>query len=238
MHASVKKYYESTLKNYKTQLNEAFKEGKSKEVLAVLHNQTNDLDLIIDCIDNREISEFLLHGKSEYCRAINYAAISDYRYANFGLRLFFESFLASIYFSGNDFQFQNWKGERFDILWSKLSCKETGPLSKNYVTAYCEELVEESTVFHSLACKVYRECSEYVHANFKTHLNQEEISKYDWVELSAFFERSKTVFFVCKFIFCARYLKSLNQTAKETIEDIILEDLGHLSPIKHLLGAN
>lgn len=238
MQKSIRDYYVTTLSNYQAQLNKTFDDETARDALSVLHNSSSELDLLIECVSGREIIGLLLHAKSQYCRAINSAAMSDYRYANYGLRLFLESFLAGIHFSSNDLHFRNWKREQFDILWSKLSCKDTGPLSKNFVSAYCDELTEETKTFHTLASKVYRECSEYVHANFKTHLGEEEISEFNRDEFLAFAERTKTVLYVCKFLFCVRFLKVLNKDAKGNIEDTLLDDLSHLAPVNYLLGVD
>ncbi|MDK9719872.1 MAG: hypothetical protein OEL53_01665 [Rhodospirillales bacterium] len=164
-------------------------------------------------------------------------SVGNYRHAYSSLRLFFELFLAGVEFGVNLRYLRAWKLGKDDIFWSRLSDDQDGVLSKNFCALFFPELADESKHFRSIAVAVYRECSEFVHGNpratssLPVSLQFKKETVLDWSN------KLDTMCLVITFVLAVRYLPELTPENREPLKETMLDQLGHLTPIRDELGG-
>lgn len=156
----------------------------------------------------------------------------QYRQSFMSLRLFFELTLSAIYFSSNEYEFRLWSRNEKDINWNQLIDKEKGVLSKSFIRVFFEDIADESPHFRTIAEKVYRECSEYVHGNAKTYKKISNELKFSDEIFRAWHEKSKNIHFVIQYALSSRYLCFLDKTDINKLESMITDELSHLNAIQ------
>jgi len=112
--------------------------------------------------------------------------------------------------------------------------KESGVLSKTFTRVFFEDIADESPKFRTLAEKVYRECSEYVHGNAYTYQAIKDKLRFSEEIFTDWHEKVSSIRFVVLFALCARYLTSLDSTSRIDLEHIIIDELGHIPAIRAL----
>jgi hypothetical protein len=163
-------------------------------------------------------------------------ALGIYRQAFSSLRLALELGLGTIYFSLFKLDHNEWLKGKADIKWSKLIDSDNGVLSKRVSTAFYPELNDYVNEYNEKAGSVYRKLSEFVHGNYETWDKSGLIISKNEELISRYFRHLESVKEVLLFSLCCRYLKTLSPLQLETMQ-FISEDLGHIEPIRLLLGG-
>jgi len=145
--------------------------------------------------------------------------------------------MATLYFSGNELELQNWLQGRKDILWRPLIDIDNGVLSKVFVRAFFEELSNEAPRYRAIAEKVYRECSEYVHGNAHTHQVLPDTLSFSEDAFTTWHEQAKNIRTIVLFCLSARYLKFVNVSSTPKIQEITMEELGHIDVLRAFFGG-
>ena len=148
------------------------------------------------------------------------------------LTLLVNNRLASIYFSANEFEQRLWEHESKDINWQQLINPDNGVLSKTFCKAFNQDLMENVTAFRSIAEKVYRECSEYVHGNLHTHQGLPNEIGFIKEPCLEWHKKNKSMHFVILFAFSLRYLQHLSHERQGRLEPIITGELGHIPNLR------
>ncbi|MEA2239005.1 MAG: hypothetical protein QOC81_3729 [Thermoanaerobaculia bacterium] len=168
---------------------------------------------------------------AQYRMALLAIALGWYRLAFFSLRLFLELALGSIYYSTREFEYRKWASGELDSSWTAFTSPDSGPLSKAHVRMFLEPLAEESANYREIACKAYRECSEYVHGNMLTHIADSPLAFQ-----GALFEKWHTLAdaaaLATSYALAARYTPILSPAALVPLESALLSQLGHISAIR------
>jgi hypothetical protein len=164
-------------------------------------------------------------------------SIGSYRNAYSSLRLFFELNLAAIDFSTNERQFLLWSLGRADITWNRLSEVQEGVLSKNFCNIFPLDLSEHAQSYRAMAITVYRECSEFVHGNPSAKSKLPEFLTFKKEITLDWCSKLDTMYLVFSFLFSARHLHTLAPESKESIKFDLLEQLGHIAPVRDCLGG-
>jgi len=164
------------------------------------------------------------------------AAFGFYRQAMTSLRLAFELGLGVIHFSINKLEFQEWKGGRCDIVWSKLIDHESGVISKRFVNAFAPELSGEATGYNERARKAYRALSQFVHGNNETWLRSGITIAYDQTVFDEYELLFTEVTEILAFSFLSRYIGELDS---HKIDDIatLTERLVHIDKFREKIGG-
>ena len=124
---------------------------------ATSHSFVSDLEQWYALLKDRPEGPMLKAALAEYQFALLSVVQGQYRQAFMALRLSFELLMGTSYLSANEFQLRQWlRGER-DLVWSALLDAESGVLSKQFVRAFYEELVEEAPQYRAMGQEVYRE---------------------------------------------------------------------------------
>lgn len=206
------------------------------DLLSTNHAFLHDFAIWLDVLKDRPENSILSNAIKEYQIALLSNNLGMYQQAFMGLRFFLERSLVAMLFSAKEIELNLWKiGER-DTYWSELMDKEKGVFSAKYCKAFFPELKNEIDHFLAITVKVYRECSEYVHAN-KSVIdkipNKLEYSKdlfYEWNTKADVIKR------IILFVFCLRYLKYLKEEEITKLASTISEEFKSISQITEIIN--
>ena len=230
-------YYRDLLKISNEALDAVAGEKEVNKALILSHNYLDDYGSLKSVIENRPEGVVFNLAIKEYQFSLYALVCGQYRYAFAGLRLFFELALAAIHFSAHEISYRNWEKGCHDINWGALKDEQSGVLSLNFIRAFNPSFSSFSKQYLAIATAVYRECSEFVHGNVRTHtiIPSELVFKKD-VFLS-WFEKSSVIRLVVVFAFSARYLNYISNEHMNEIESIILDLLGDLQPVRDIFSS-
>jgi len=173
----------------------------------------------------------------EYQFSILALSLGNYRSAFSALRLFLELTFASVRWSVNEQELREWqKGER-DLNWTALIDLESGILSKKVLRLFSDFFVDEAPVYRSSAVAVYRECSQFIHGNAATNNALPSTLQFDQETFALWHEKANVTRLVTTFALASRYLMDLSESEKTTLENGLLDVLGHSPSVRQLLGA-
>ena len=199
------------------------------------HNALKDFELMLAVIGDSERVIFR-QACREYQYSLEAIVYGNHRHAFSSLRLAFELFMASVYFSGHQMKMYLWLSGHDDIVWSTLNDADKGVFSHAFVKAFNPELGPYRAQYLGLASTVYRECSEYVHGNPGTHEDASVKIQYDAAKVAEFHDKVESVRLCLIFAFLIRYLRELGSEKKMKIEHLILESFGDLPEIQAEFG--
>jgi hypothetical protein len=128
------------------------------------------------------------------------------------------------------------KGKR-DLVWSAIIDPQNGVFSREFVGAFYEELAEEASHYRAIAERVYRECSEYVHGNALTQSTLGAQVSFQPTIFAEWHARAKAIRLAGSFALCARYVRISDAEVRVQLESVLLDNLGHISAVRRLLGA-
>lgn len=195
------------------------------------------LEQILNSVRDKQEYPVYIQALQEIQYSLLSVSIGNYRHAYSSLRLFFELCLAGIEFSTNLRYFRGWALGREDIFWTRLSDTENGVISKNFCKLFFAELVDEAPRFRSLASTVYRECSEFVHGNPQATSTLPDTLQFKSETTLDWANKLDTMCLVITFVFSVRYLVELPAESSENVKEYILAQIGHLEPIREILGG-
>jgi len=208
------------------------------EDLTSSHNYLLDYDKFKIAISDRPEVAVLESAVKEYQFSLFALVTGQYRYAFSGLRLFFELMLSTVQFSAHEIDFRMWSKDEKDINWNSIKNLENGIFSKNFIRAFNPELADNGKQYSAIAETVYRECSEFVHGNAATHRQLPSNIEFQKSACQAWHEKATTMRLVIIFAFSARYLNYISNSAKNGIEPVVLDFLGHLNGIQETFSKS
>lgn len=230
---SIEHYYQLMHSRCGEILNESFAFDTSG-LQRVSHNFIPDLEKWIALLSSRPEVDLLRAALREYQFALLALLLGQYRQAFMALRLFLELALGSVFLSANELQLRVWLRGRRDINWRPLVSPDDGVLSKFFVDAFFDTLGDDAANYRAIAERVYRECSEYVHGNAATHSALPEDLRFVSTVFSDWHEKAASIRLVISFALVARYLKTLNQDERNSLEAIVLDQLRHVTVIREV----
>lgn len=197
----------------------------------------SDISACALAISDRRESKIFKHALKEFQFGLSALNQGFYRHAFSALRLSFELSLSAIEFSANEISLRQWERGAHDINWSRIISSDSGVFSTNFLRAFCTGIEERGPHFRTLAEKVYRECSEYVHGNAATHEQLPDDLHYSKLCILTWCEKAITMHMVVLFAFFARYLDEMKESDRKSIEMPFLETLGHIKEVRITFGA-
>lgn len=225
-------YYEGLLAKSSQVLNAALSDGELRQLFTRSHNFLLDYDFMRLALNGRMESEVFDLALQEYQFSLYAVSVGQYRHAYSGLRLFMELALSSFHFSLRELELRQWLVNRRDIVWANLKDMDCGIFSTNSIALFDTQLAEYGRQYCTIAERVYRECSEYVHGNAKTYAAVPSALAFKDEAFRDWNEKSQTIRMIIMFAFCGRYLSSLSDASKSKLESPILETLGHLDCVR------
>lgn len=232
----IKDYYHQLHKSCGLIISKSF-EVDQKGLHSSNHNYIGDLEKWLKVLEQRPESSMFKAALREYQYALLAVVQGQYRQAFTALRLFVELALGAIHFSANELELRIWLKNQRDIKWTTLIDEENGVYSRKFVSAFYEDLADESAQYGAIAKQVYRECSEYVHGNAHTHQTIHEKLEFVETEYSSWQSKASNARLAVSFALCARYLLTLNQQDRGILELAILDELGHVPTLRALFGG-
>jgi hypothetical protein len=202
------------------------------------HAFTAELELWLGAVKSRPESELFDLAIREYQLGLILLSQGFYRHAFGNLRLFLELSLAAVYFSAYLVQLREWQHDMHDISWSQLSCPENGILSVRFSNAFCSGLQGEVLSYLTMAKKLHRECSEYVHGNPSV---MAEIGGPIVFNERIFFEwhsKADSAALLVTFTLAMRYLDELTEIDLRTLETAIVDRVGHVQTFRAKFGGS
>lgn len=137
-----------------------------KELISLMVNRLNLIDYWNENL-LKDISTVVILKEVGYdlLSSIYIGANGMYRNAYISLRSAIELGVGFFYFTDHNYDFLDWKRNKFDMTWTRLNDFEKGVLSKRYLNLFNEQF--NSDIFIEMVKEVYRECSEYVHGKYE-----------------------------------------------------------------------
>lgn len=224
--------YSAIFASQKAAADECFADHEAMAQFTRCHNFLKDLEKIRNILTGRPEAACFDAAVNEYQYALTALILGHYRHAFGSLRLTFELLLATIYFSAHEVKLRQWHNGSRDLTWSGLIDPDKGVFSNNFVKAFNPDLVELRGSSLGLAQAVYRECSEYVHGNPKTHEMLSGQISFRPEMLSQYAEKVESIRLSVMYCFLFRYALILNGDLKSSIEPVMLDAFGHVSVVQ------
>lgn len=206
------------------------------KAFTISHNRVLDLLAVCKSLEGRPEAQLMQNAVAEYQFALFAASAGNYRHGHASLRLFLELSLSAVYFSAFEIKFRNWQRDRQDIVWGAMIDKENGVFSINFIRAFCEELADGDRTYLTMAEKTYRECSQYVHGNASTFTDAASF-KFNRNIFLDWNSKAETIWICFLFSFVTRYSAFLEAETRALLEQILLENLGHIPYVRAMYGA-
>ena len=229
---TVADHYRTLVSRSSDALEALLNSSEASQRLTSAHNFIADLELLSQTISGRPEAIMINLAARELSFSSYAAAAGKYRHATISLRICLEIAIASVYFSAYEIRLRKWLADEGDIVWSSLMDVDEGVFSKSFIRAFDVDMAEYGRQYAAICKKVYRECSEFVHGNKHTHPGVQQAISFDELLFQQWAERVAAVRTSVLFAFGARYLSILPQDLLNALEGLMIDSLGHLTPIQ------
>ncbi len=233
---SAESYYRHLHSDCLAVLDATFASGVSS-LQSTSHSFIKDLERWCEALVARPEVGMLKAAMCEYQFALLSLVQGQYRQAFMSLRLTMELLLGAVYFSGNELELRIWlKGDR-DLVWAAIIDENGGVFSKKFISAFFETLADEARHYRLIAETTYRESSEYVHGNAATHSELPGTLAFSQETFETWHQKANSVRLTTSFALCCRYVFFLDTPTRNSLEPVLLDNLGHLAAVRAILGA-
>lgn len=200
------------------------------------HNQLDGYSLLAQAIAQRPESEMLTLATLEYQYGLYALVTGFYRHAFMSLRLTMELALSGIFYSAQEIRYRRWVAGSADINWGSLIDNEEGLYSKNFIRAFSPEFEAHGAQYRAIAATAYRECSEFVHGNWKTHEQATAHVQLKEDLFHAWHGLADSAYLATTFAFAARFGRYLSDEALSSLQPMLTEAIGELPAVQALFG--
>jgi len=228
-------YYRQLYQSCGSVLDETFASPQAKVVIEA-HQFLDDLQTWCLILQTRRECFLLEIASVEFQMALVALVIGNYRQAFMSLRFTLETSLAAIKLSTSLVDLALWRRGQRDIYWANIVDENLGVFSVDFVRAFFEELSPEAKHINGLAQSVYRQCSEFVHGNPSAQIPK----SLTFIEhsITGWGEAFKSTRYILMFALALRYMRELSPEHLHSLEHQIIDELGHLTPIRAGLKAH
>ncbi|MGM0701298.1 MAG: hypothetical protein ACQEUG_02735 [Pseudomonadota bacterium] len=207
-----------------TVIEQSFSSDYSARLLE-LFQFSDDLNVWVNLLEKQTDRTILVSAIQEFELGFQAVVSGQYRYSFIAQRYFLEQICRFIYLSTNELHLRHWKLGLRDISWGSLTEKENGIFSKVFIRAFFPEVESEGEHISTIATKLYRESSEFIHGNFNKiseipnsiEFNPDLLDR--WI---GFMETSKLI---ALFLLFMRFSKDIERENIHQIEDMAKEEL-------------
>ena len=200
------------------------------------HERINQLDQWSKALKNRPEAAVLRNAISEAALGEFLLVSGLYRPAFASLRLFLEMSFAAIHFSANRIELTEWLQGRKDVVWSALIDAENGVLSRRYADAFFPALRASVDSHNTVAGKVYRNLSEYVHGNSNTWEGSAKSIELDSLLQEKWIQHMEDACTVVEYALVLRFLKEIDLKQTPALAETINSSLGHIEALREFLS--
>lgn len=225
METNCKEHFTNLNQQFGGVIDESFSSEHSAKLIE-LFQFSEDLNVWVDLLNNGTDRTILISAIQEFELGFQAVVSGQYRYSFIAQRYFLEQISRFIYLSTNELHLRHWKLGLRDISWGALIENDSGIFSKVFIRAFYPEIEAEGSHLVTIASKLYRESSEFIHGNFNKieelpdsiGLNSSLLEK--WID---FMETSK---FIALFLLFMRFSKDIDSQELHRIEEMAKEELG------------
>jgi hypothetical protein len=193
-----------------------------------------ELDVWIQAITPSKCSQLIKSAAFEYQFALLAVSQGQYRNAFKGLRLTLELILQSVHLSTDELKLRQWLNSKSDTSWAAIMDEEKGVFSHCVADAFNQSFLDELKHFASMAAKVYRELSQYVHGNIG---ESAAVLEFDESMFERFHNQADLVAYVSSFALTLRYVTDeLPIKQLRELDKYISVRLGNLESVRNILS--
>jgi hypothetical protein len=227
--------YQRVLDARQCEFDRYFDNAEISSIHESAHIRMLDMEQVLAPTSSRRENRLFALATKLLAEGLCNVACANYQLAFFCLRSFLELATAAIKFSAVEFELRQWERGDRDILWNSASVGELGIYSKSFAAAFFPMLTEEHKHYAGLASRVYRECSEYVHANLNSHAGHE----FDQVRIKHWFSLFDAATTCVIYGFFVRYNSEFDfsENAMPEVNAILSSDLGHFPGVIEALSG-
>lgn len=204
--------------------------------LTELFQFSEDLNVWLELLSDRTDRTILVSAVQEFELGFQAVVGGQYRYAFIAQRYFLEQICRFIYLSTNELHLRHWKLGLRDISWGALADKENGILSKVFIRAFYPEVEVEGEHLITIASKLYRESSEFIHGNFNKLEELPSNIEFNSSLVARWIDFMGTCKLVALFLLFMRFSKDIDKQNIARIEDMAKEELGGIEEFNLLFA--
>ena len=221
------KLYLGIQRQLNTNITTSIKSERFSEITSV-HAFIDDYKVWDNWISKKYEHELFTLAMSEYEASILFCLQSLYKQAFTAMRACLEHTFFGIQLTTSVYQYLRWKSNSKDVYWNDLVNSESGLFSDCYIAAFSPEMRSSSALVCELAKRVYRECSEYAHGNYKiVELLQDHV-EYSEELLCSFISKAASLSYIIEYALFVRFQHELDSDDLYRLEPQITEYLGHI----------
>jgi len=198
---------------------------------------SSDMERWTKCLQGRKENELYASSSREFAVALLSNFHGQYRNGFKSLRLVLELVLQGVLLSANLVALNEWLLNQRDTVWSTIIDRDGGVLSKTFCRAFYPDIAEQAAQLNTIAATLYRELSECIHGNVPNKIPLPNEIAFHEETFLLWHEKAKTVSYVTTFALTMRYLNELGADALEDIKPVVLEQMGHIEPVRVSLGG-
>lgn len=224
-------------------------EGDAGQKMSLSYMFVSDLQTWTQLLVNKPESKLYQVAEQEYMTALLSLTHGQYRNAFKGLRLVLELTIQGIYLSSNLVELNEWLRGVRDTKWAILigspqepgteesAASERGPFTKRFCDAFFPELRGYAPTFATMARTLYRELSETIHGNVPREIPVSPSLEFDQDTFDLWHKKAESVRLIGLFCLTCRYAALMEESERAAIESGVVEQLGHIEPIRILFGG-
>jgi len=226
--------------NLNTQFGQVIEESFSSNLgpkLVELFQFSDDLNTWTELLKDGTDCTILVSAIQEFELGFQAVVGGQYRYSFIAQRYFLEQICRFIYLSTNELHLRHWKLGLRDISWGSLVDKENGIFSKIFIRAFYSEVESEGDHLITIASKLYRESSEFIHGNFNKIEELPSSIEFNTSLLERWIDFMETSKFLALFLLFMRFSKDIESHDLSKIEDMAKEELGGIVEFNLLFAS-
>lgn len=226
--------------NLNNQFGQVIEDSFSSELgakLVELFQFSDDLNIWTELLKDGTDCTILISAIQEFELGFQAIVSGQYRYSFIAQRYFLEQICRFIYLSTNELHLRHWKLGLRDISWGSLVDKENGIFSKVFIRAFYSEVESEGEHLITIASKLYRESSEFIHGNFSKIEELPNSIEFHSSLLERWIEFMETIKFLSLFLLFMRFSKDIKLHDISKIEEMAKEELGGIVEFNLLFAS-
>lgn len=236
MERNCKEHFSSLNDKFGQVIEDSFSSELGPKLIA-LFQFSDDLNIWTELLKDGTDCTILISAIQEFELGFQAVVSGQYRYSFIAQRYFLEQICRFIYLSTNELHLRHWKLGLRDISWGSLIDNENGILSKVFIRAFYSEVESEGDHLVTIASKLYRESSEFIHGNFNKIEELPNSIEFNSSLLGRWIDFMETSKFVALFLLFMRFSKDIEHHDISKIEDMAKEELGGIVEFNLLFAS-
>lgn len=217
-------------------IDESFSSEHSAKLIE-LFQFADDLNIWADLLADSTDCTILISAIQEFELGFQAVLSGQYRYSFIAQRFFLEQICRFIQLSSNELYLRHWKLGLRDISWGTLVDKDNGIFSKVFIRAFYTEVESEGDHLMTIASKLYRESSEFIHGNFNKIEELPNSIEFNYSLMKKWIEFMETSKFITLFLLFMRFSKGLCHEKVSQVEEMAKEELGGIVEFNLLFAS-